>query len=399
MSYQSGSNLIVSYKAQTGLGSPASGASGIGLRFLRGSQGFVPSKAIIENEEVRRDGQTTRGRHGSRMVTGSFRVNLAVDDIDDLLAAAMRSTWTAAVTITEAAMTSITTTTSTIVAAGGSWITQGVRVGDLVKLADHSTAANNGIWLRVLGVTASTITVPANSLTANAVADTDFDLVVARTLVHGTAPVETYFTFDVYNADIDRSITYTDVKVNRLELSKQPNANIIATIGLIGLDWTSNLAAASPVLTSPTFSTSRPLVMADGKFTINSTDYTDVSGWNMSLDLGGSVPGVLAPNSPDAFLGNAKLNGSMTSLRTDLDWFDAFDAETQIRFMSHMIEVGDSDPKDFLSLYVGDAVFDGNDGPLGDEGAFTETIPWRAGKDEAGSGQAATMLKFSTSAS
>lgn len=399
MAYQPGSNFIVSYKAQTGLGSPASGAGGTGLRFLRGSQGFDPQKAIIENEEVRRDGLTTRGRHGSRMVPGSFRVNLAVDDIDDLLAAALRTTWTAAADITQAAMTSITTTTSTIVAAGGSWITQGVRVGDLVKLASHSTAANNGKWFRVLGVTASTITVPANSLTADAVADTSFTLTVARTLVSGTAPVETYFTFDVYNASLDLSVTYTDVKVNRLELSMQPNQNVVATIGLLGLDWTSNATGASPVLTSPTFSTSRPLVMADGKLAVSLTDYSDITSLTLAYDLGGSVPGVLAPNSPDVFLGNAKGTGSMASLRTDLDWLNAFDNETQMSLFAHLIEVGDSDPKDFLSLYAGDVVFDGSSGPLGDEGAYVETIPLRYGKDEAGSAQAATMLKFSTSAS
>ena len=42
----------------------------------------------------------------------------------------------------------ITTTTSTIVAAAGSWITAGVRVGDIVTLTGHSTAANNSLRLR-----------------------------------------------------------------------------------------------------------------------------------------------------------------------------------------------------------------------------------------------------------
>lgn len=398
MAYQSGQNIIVAYKAQSALGAPASGAAGYGLRFLRGSQGFKPAKAIIENEEVRRDGQSTRGRHGSRSVTGSFRVNLAVGDIDVLLAAAMRATWTAAVSITQAAMTSITTTTSTIVAAGGSWITQGVRVGDLVQLTGHSTAANNSKWFRVLGVTASTITVPANSLTADTVADTSFTLQVARTLVSGTAPVETYFTFDVYDVDLDLSVTYTDVKVTGIDISMQPNANVVATINLMGLDWTINATGASPVLTSPTFSTARPLVMADGKLAVNLTDYSDITGMQLAYSHGGSVPGVLAPNPPDVFLGNAKGSGTLTSMRTDLDWYTAFDNETQMSLFAHMIEVGDTDPKDFLSLYAGDAVFDGNDTSLGDEGALVETIPFRIGKDEAGSAQASTTLKWSTSA-
>lgn len=399
MAYQSGSNITVAFEAQSGLGTPASGAGGTGLRYLRGSQGFVPSKAVIENEEVRRDGETSRGRHGSRQVTGSFRVNLAVDDIDDLLAAAQRASWTAAVVRTydnSAGLTSLEVTdTDELTQVGTTSLLGVVHIGDLIKLGNMSTAGNNDKWVRVLGVTATVITLPSGSLTVQA-ADNACTLTVARKLVAGTAPTEAYFTFEVWNADISKSITYTDVKVTGIELSMQPNANIVATIHLHGLDWTTG---GSQVLTTPTYSTSRPLVMADGKFTINGIDYTDVTSFGATRMMGGAVPGVLAPNGPDVFLGNARTSGSLNALRTDLDWLDAFDNETQISFFAHMIEVGDTDPKDFLALYVGDAVFDGNDGPLGDEGAFTENIPWRAGKDEAGGARSATTWKWSTSAS
>lgn len=402
MAYQSGSNIIVAYKAQGALGTPASGGSGYGLRFLKGSQGFKPAKAIIENEEVRRDGQSTRGRHGSRSVTASYRVNLAVGDIDVLLAAALRSSWTAAAVRTYdngAGLTSLAVSGSgaTLTQVGSTTLIGVVHKGDLIKLGNMSTAANNDKWVRVLDVTATVITLPAGSLTDQA-ADTACTMTVSRKLYHGTAPTESYFTFDVYDADIDRSVSYTDVKVTGLELSFAPNGNIVATIHLMGLNWTVNATGASPALTSPTFSTARPLVMADGKFTINGVDYTDISSYNLSLAMGGSVPGVLAPAGPDVFLGNAKLSGGMTSLRTDLDWLDAFGNETQISFFAHMIEVGDTDPKDFIALWIGDSVFDGVDAPPGNEAELVETIPWRAGKDEAGSAHAATMLKFATSA-
>lgn len=72
MAYQGGSNIIVAGKAQAGLGSPASGASGFGFRLRRGTQGLRMQKAVIDSQEVRGDGQTRKGRHGSRMVTGSY---------------------------------------------------------------------------------------------------------------------------------------------------------------------------------------------------------------------------------------------------------------------------------------------------------------------------------------
>jgi hypothetical protein len=403
VAYQSGSNVIVAYKAQAALGTPASGGSGYGLRWLAGSQGFRPAKAIIENEEVRQDGLTTRGRHGSREVTGSFRVNLAVGDIDVLLAAVMRTSWTAAVTRTydnSAGLTSlaISGTGSTITQVGTTTLIGVVHKGDLIKLGSMSTAANNDKWVRVLDVTATVITLPAGSLTDQA-ADTACTMTVSRKVYSASAPTDTYFTFDVYNADIDRSVTYTDVKVTGIELAMSPDNNIVATINLHGLDWTSNATGASPVLTSPTFSTARPLVMADGKVMISGTDYADISSFSMSYMMGSSAPKVLAPNPPDVFLGRARASGNLVSLRTDLDWLDAFDNETQMTFFIHMIEVGDSDPKDFLGLWVGDAVFDGaEESNLGSDDGLAENIPWRAGKDVAGSASAGTIIKWATSA-
>jgi hypothetical protein len=80
--------------------------------------------------------------------------------------------------LTSGTLTSITTTTNTIVAASGSWITQGVKVGDLVVLTNHATAANNNLRLGVAGVTASTITIASANLTANAVPDSAFTLTI-----------------------------------------------------------------------------------------------------------------------------------------------------------------------------------------------------------------------------
>lgn len=398
MTYQSKSNRIVAYKVQSALGTPSSGGSGLGLRVNSGSQGLKQTNAIIPNNEVRRDGMTSRGRHGSRQVAGSYLVNMALGELDTMFQAALRGTWVAQTDITQATMTSITTTTSTIVAAGGSWLTQGVRKYDLVKLTGHSTAANNGKWFRVTGVTASTITLAGTPLTLDAGADASFTLSIARTLVQGSTPTERYFTFDEYDADIDISRTFTDVKVNRIDISAVPDQNVIVTVGLMGLDATANATGSSPVLTSPTFTTSLPMVLSDGTIRVNGVDYASLTGFSLSLDLGGSVPKVLAPNGPDVILNNAVLSGSMSAMRTDDTFWTAFDSETQIDFLAHMTEVGDSDPKDFISIGIGNAVFDGADPDGFGEGELIETIPWRAGKDEGGSDRAATMLKISTSA-
>lgn len=397
---QSGKNVIVSYKAQSGLGTAASGASGTGLQ-IADSPGFGLKKAIINDPTVRRDGQTRRGRHGSRMVDGSYNVPLRVGEIDALFAALLRTTATASSDITQAtaSLTSITTTTNTIVAGGGSWITAGVKVGDRVKLASHSTAANNGKWLRVLGVTASTLTVPAASLTTDAVPDTSFTLSIAKKIVSAATLTEKYFTFDEYLADIDVSDQYTDCKVGSFKLSAKPNEIAMVTFGLVGLDGQPLATAASPSLTSPTFTTTLALELASGKVNIGGTDYLDVTGVDIEYNLNPAVPAVLAPNPPDVFLGNGRLSGTITCLRPDSTHFTSFDAETPFALDLNFVEP-ESDPADFVGFYLGSLTWAGHSAPKGGDGPLVQTLPFIGGIDEDGgtSHDATTSIKMTTSA-
>lgn len=393
MTIQHANTIQVALKRQSALGTAASGASAIGLNVVPG-QGLRLIKNTFQSEAIRRDGQTTRGRHGSRRGETSYGLEIGVGMADDLLEAVLRGTFTAATDVTEATMTSITTTTSTIVAAAGSWLTQGVRRGDKVKLTGHSTSANNAKWFRVVAVTASTITVAGTPLTANAVADTAFTLTIAKRLLNGASPTNIYYTIEEFGNDIAAGLLGTDFKCNRFELSIQPDRNIMATFGFIGIDVAKETSAN---FSSPVYSTALPLVMVDGTIRIGGVDYSVLTGFTLTWDLGGSVPATLSSTSPDAFVSNGRLSGSFTAMRADMVFFDAFRAETQVELFIDMAE-NESDPKDFISLYVGNATLGANDASLGADGPLIETVPWMAGIDEAGGDRASTTLKIATSA-
>src|SRR5438105_1204650 len=111
---QTGNNVLVAFKAQGGLGAPASGAGATGLR-LKPVQGLTLQKARIASEELRRDGGTTKDRHGMRSAAAAYAGELSVGTFDALIEAITRGTWTAAAAIAAATMTTITTTTTTIV--------------------------------------------------------------------------------------------------------------------------------------------------------------------------------------------------------------------------------------------------------------------------------------------
>lgn len=402
MAYQTAANVKIAFKAQSGLAAPASGSGATGLK-VNPTQGMTLNKAIIANPTIRFDGQTSLGRHGSRNSGLSYKLPLSVGTLDSLIEAVLRGTITATFDITQAsvlggsaAITSITTTATTIVGAAGSWLTQGLRKGMMIKLGGHSTAGNNGIWLPVIDVSALTITLPAASLTLNATPDTTFTVTVAKNCLNGATPVERYFTVEEYMQDATVGELGTDMKVSKIELSCQPNANIEVTLTFMGLDDTGSSGSAT--FTNPTYTTTLPLVMADGIIRIAGVAQgPSLTGFTLTWDLGGEVPATLSQTSPDVFLGNGKVSGSFTILRKDLGFFNAFRNETKVDFFIVCSE-NETDPKDFCAWYVGNATYSGNSKSFAQTGPMSETIPWNGGIDESGGAAALTSLLFSTSA-
>lgn len=396
MAFQTGNNVSVRYKVQSGLGSPASGSGGKELPIVA-SGGLVPQKAAIESPEVRSDGMTSIGRHGSRSVGGDYAAVVRIGAEDELIEAAMRGTWEAAATITQADMTSITTTATTIIAASGSWITEGVRAGDVIRLADHSTASNNGKNIPVVSVTADTITVPAGYLTLDATPDTSFTLTRLKRVSNGITP--RYFTFEEYHADIDQSEVFTDCVVSSLALSMAADDTVQATFGIVGRDFAAETTGNSPVLTSPTQYLSSNLVATDAVILKNGVAVSELTGFDFALDMGAAtLPTIGATVSPDVFPNNATVSGSFSLVRSDLTYLSNF-ADEDILSLFFLLSEPGSEPKPCLAVYVPYLkLMSAPDAPLGGDGAMISTVNWVAGKQPTATGKLETMVTFSSSA-
>lgn len=398
MSFQTGNNVSVRYKVQSGLGSPASGTGGKELPLIA-SGGLVPAKAAIESPEVRSDGMTSIGRHGTRSVGGDYAAVMRVGAVDELIEAAARGTWSAAASITQATMTSITTTATTIVAAAGSWITQGVRAGDVVRLANHSTASNNNKNIPVVSVSASTITVPAGYLTLDATPDTSFTLTRLKRVSNDVPPIARYFTFDEYHADIDQSELFTDCVVSSLALSMAADDTVRATIGIVGRQFDAKTTGDSPVLTSPTQYLGENLVATDAVILRNGVAITDLTGFEMTLDMGAAtLPTIGTTLSPDVFPNNSTLSGSFSVVRSDLSFLTDFANESTFSLFFLLTEP-ESEPKDCLAVYIPYIkLMSAPDAPLGGDGAMISTVNWVAGKIPTTTGALDAMISFSSSA-
>ena len=393
MAYQSQRRVSVIYGAESTYNTQAT--AGGSSKYLRTSSGGLTlAKQAIPYNEVRTDGLMSRGRHGFRSVNGNYVSDLCFANHDDFLAASFRSTWGASITITQAtsgmATATVTPTGTTITASTGSFITAGLRVGDVITFATGLNAADIGKVLRVVGLTATVITVDKTLTTATAAAT--WSLTRARKLLQGLT--DSSFTIEESEVQIDASEIFTGCRITSLQLGLQPNNLVQAQFGIIGADMSVVSGAASPYFTAPaTGGSNVPLAAVDAQLLIGSTAAVDITAASIQIDMqANNLPVVGALVTPDVITNSFQVQGSITALRQDLSKVSAFLAETQLSLSMLLNELGTSN---YIHVYIPNMTYAGDQkSGIGAEGPRTATIPLLIGADDRGGAYDATMIKL-----
>lgn len=394
---QTGKNIVVALKVEETFNTAPGDTDAEQLR-INASPGLSLKRALIESGEMRSDLLTTIARLGSQEVPGSYTSEFSVGSFDTILQAVMRSTWVAAVAITEADMTSITTTTSTIVAAAGSWITEGVRVGDVVRLTDHATAANNNLNLRVTAVTASTITVAGTPLTLDASADSAFTLTILKKLINGATPTRRSFYIEEYLKDLDLSVVHGGCRAISLQFNGQPDGHVMLGIGVLGASAEPLADSASPYYTTPTQYTSVGLVMADASIRFGGEEVTAIDNFQLNITISASAMSVCGSSTtPDVFDTEMKVTGAISGLRRNLTNLTRYKDETELELHVLLVEP-ETAPADCVSIFVPRLKLTDVDSALGGDGPMVENLPFTVGVKTAATGYDQTMLSICTSA-
>lgn len=394
MAYQSGRNIRVAYKLESQYGELPGATSAEIFRINSG--GLNLAKEPINSGELRSDGMSTRGRHGTRSVTGSYVADLSVGTFDDLLEAVFRSTFVAALDLDEGDFTSITTTANTIVLTSGSPIALGLRIGDVIRLADHATAGNNNRNLRIVDLSATTITV-AEALTLNAAPDTDVSITRPKTLVQGVTPRS--FTFEEYEADIDGTEIFTGCRVGSVQLQLQPNGMATVTFAVVGQNMDVLDGSSAPYFTAPAKTTTIGLTAVEAKIMLGDEQVMDVSSIDMTLTLNASgVPVVGSNLTPDVFTNSAQINLSVTALKKDVERARQYLDEDQLS-LHLLFEENETGAADFCAFFIPNMTLaSATKSDLGQDNARTQTFTCLVGVDERGGSHDVTMVKYQTSA-
>jgi len=415
LAYSESALGYVAFKVQSAKGTQSTGSGGTQLR-VTGGQGGRLTKSVTESAEVRQDAMSTRGRHGAQQTAGSHETELSLGNIPTIMESLMRGTFSSADTVIDdetAGMSSATLSVSSnvITASGGSFITSGLRVGQIIRESEGLDSADQNKNMRITALTATALTVAridGVDLTDAAGPISAYTFTITgRTLINPAAGalVERYYTIEEHELAIDGSEIFTDCKFTGMEFSMQPNGMFMANPSWVGTGQFETLTSGSaPLLTSPSVTTGEPMAAIDAHVRIGSSHIVDLTSFSLTLDTQPTAdPVVASAYAPDVFLGAFRIGMELGMLREDLADVTAFLNETPSD-LSVIIQEPETAPADFISLYVPNFTFGSVDkSPLSNAGGpRTQTIsipPALVGKDETGGAYYPTMLLFQTSLS
>ncbi len=401
MSLQSAKNVKVAFAVEANFNTPPGATPAPSAEFLRftPSAGLTLTSATIRSNEQRADALQTMGRNGSEQVAGTYASEMSARSHDVLYEAIVRTTWSPSLVITEASgqAASITTEANAIVGNTGDWGAAGLRIGDVFRLTNHSSAGNNSRNLRISNLTATRIET-FETLTTNATADTSFTITRGKKLKNGATPVKRTFSVTQENVDIDGTQQFGGVRWTGMKVTGSPDGMATIEFTALGASMTTLTGSASPYYTSPTTHNTVPLVFADAKINVSGVDIIVATAFELNYAINAATQPVIgSKTSPDVFDNDVVMTGSFSAIREDFDNVTAFRNETEFELHILLTEP-ESEPKDYISLYVPRCKYTAADAPLGGDGAMIESLPFQTGAQTASAFRDATMLTLCTSA-
>jgi hypothetical protein len=318
-----------------------------GGQILRREQATFELKKAVYNtaSEINSRQQTLSSRHGEHEVAGKLTGIFSPGTYSDQIGAILRRDFAA---VTPVAGLSITIAgsgpTYTLTEASGSYLTDGFRVGMVVRLsAGAFNAANINRNLLITALTPLVMTVQPveNATTTPMVAEGPIATATITapgkvTFVPSTGHTNVYYTFEEWYPDVPTSERNQDCKIAMLNLSIPGMGNSKLDFTATGLDQTT---ATTQYFTTPaTESTSGALLAASGLLFVGGVQQAVVTDLKIAINgnekaADGVLGGVIRP---DVFRGKVDVTGSFTAYFNNTILADGFRNETDVSLVAVM---------------------------------------------------------------
>lgn len=353
MTIAQGTSKQIRYKKQSAKGSLAGTSGGQILRRTSGT--FELAKESYTTEaEITTKAQLLSNRHGPKVVNGSVSGILSPGTYADLIGSVCRRTFTSVTAITGASITIAGTGPYTVTRASGSFLTDDIKIGMVVRLTAGTFAVGNlNKNLFVTGVTALVLTVTVlngSTLTAEGpIASATVTVPGKVTYMADSSQTNDYYTFEEWYSDAAISERNLDVQIGKVSLSLPGSGNATIQISAIGLDQSKDTTA---YFTSPTAETTTgALAAANGVLLVGGTAVATVTDLKIDLDgKANAADAVVGTNiRPDVFRGKMMATGSFTAYFEGGTIPDLFRDETQSSIIS-ALSAGSLANDDFMTI-------------------------------------------------
>lgn len=372
--------------------STAPGTTGAQL-LRRVSSDLDLRKQTYESSEIRTDYQVADFRHGVRSVEGRISGELSPLTYEALFAAAVRKAWAATSALTSLSITVAASGSQwTLTRGSGSYLTDGVKIGDVVRLTagsfDAANLDNNLLVVDLDATVATVVTLNGSSLVAEGpISSATMSVPGKRVFVPATSHTDDSFSIEHWFSDISQSELFRGCKVMNAAVNLPATGIATVDFGFMGKDVTT---ATSAYYTSPTAATTTGVVAAvNGVVRYGSGKVANITGLNFTIDGAMSANPVVGSNTyPDIFEGRVSVTGQFTAYFEDATYRDAFLNETEVSITVAMT-TSNSDDAAFIAFTFPRCKLGGTTKSDGGTGGIVQTVPFTAlVKTTGGSGTA-----------
>ena len=334
MPISKGVNKRVTYRKESTWGTPA-GATGAKV-LRRVTSNFNLTKETYESNEIRQDYQVADFRHGIRAVDGSLNGELSPGSYSDFFQSVVARDFTAVTAIAGLSVTiAVSGSLFTVTRSTGSWITDGVTVGNVLALTGAGlNIANQSNNILVVGLTATVATVAVLSATP-LVAEGPIATVTATvrgkvTFAPLTGHTDDSYTIEEYYADIAQSEVYVGNKVGTVAVQLPTSGLVTADVTFMGRDRA--IKGTSAYHTSPTAAgTTGIFASVSGALVVNGVPVGLITAADFNIERGLEAASVVGSNvSADMFTGRIRVTGNFSTYFQDAVFRDYFDNESTI---------------------------------------------------------------------
>lgn len=370
----------LAYKVETNFGE-APGQSGGQL--LRRVQSTIDlAKEAYAANEKRTDFQIADYRHGVRRVQGQITGELSPKTYSDLFGVLLKRDFAAVTAIASVALTIAGTgPTYTVTRGTGSWLTDGVKVGDVIRLsvgALNAANINKNLLVTDIGSATALTVIPLNGVALVAegpVSGCTATVVGKKTFIPTTGHTDKSIAFEHWYSDLSQSELFLGNKLAKATLSLPPSGLATVAFDVNGQDLASvtkrgGVAENVRYMTSPTAITNTgTLAAVNGILRVAGTTVATVTGLTVDINTNYTGDPVVGSNTiPQMFPGKVNVSGQFTAYFDSVDLRNAFVNETEIDLIG-VFTSDNSAAADFITtvlprIKVGSANKDDGDGGL-----------------------------------